>query len=252
MPLLGSFGSASARGLGLTSGGLAPYNVDFDIAAGGGSGGGAGGAGGGGGYRQLTAKEVSPGDTVTITVGGGGSGPGCNQPGVQGTASQVACPGGFGTFATTGGGKGGGHGSGSPGGPGGAGGGAYQASGGSGNAGGFTPSEGNPGAPGGPGGGGGIGSSGGSGITTNYFANTVCDGANAQGGGSAGPTNQGKGGASPNQAQGGAGGGAGGPGVVELRVPTANYTGTTTGSPTVQTDGDFTELRYTGSGSYTA
>ena len=109
MPLLGSFGSASARGLGLTSGGLGPYNVDFDIAAGGGSGGGAGGAGGGGGYRQFTAKEVNPGDTVTITVGGGGSGPGGNAPGVQGSASQVACPGGFGTFATTGGGKGGGR-----------------------------------------------------------------------------------------------------------------------------------------------
>jgi hypothetical protein len=32
-------------------------------------------------------------------------------------------------------------------------------------------------------------------------------------------------------------GGAGGKGVVILRMPTANYSGTTTGSPTVTTDG---------------
>jgi hypothetical protein len=34
-------------------------------------------------------------------------------------------------------------------------------------------------------------------------------------------------------------------------VPTANYSGTTTGSPTVSTTGDFTILQFTGSGSYT-
>jgi hypothetical protein len=45
---------------------------------------------------------------------------------------------------------------------------------------------------------------------------------------------------------------AGNSGVVILRLPTANYTGTTTGSPTVTTDGDYTILKFTGSGTYTA
>jgi len=46
--------------------------------------------------------------------------------------------------------------------------------------------------------------------------------------------------------------GNGGSGVVILRMPTANYSGTTTGSPTVTTDGTDTILTYTGSGTYTA
>jgi len=58
---------------------------------------------------------------------------------------------------------------------------------------------------------------------------------------------------------GGGGGGAGdsaeigangGSGVVILRLATANYSGTTTGSPTVTTDGSDTILKYTGSGTY--
>jgi hypothetical protein len=35
-------------------------------------------------------------------------------------------------------------------------------------------------------------------------------------------------------------------------VPTSSYSGTTTGSPTVTTDGTDTILTYTASGSYTA
>jgi hypothetical protein len=35
-------------------------------------------------------------------------------------------------------------------------------------------------------------------------------------------------------------------------VPTDNYTGTTTGSPTVTTNGGNTILQYTSSGTYTA
>jgi hypothetical protein len=35
-------------------------------------------------------------------------------------------------------------------------------------------------------------------------------------------------------------------------VPTANYTGITTGSPTVTTSGANTILKYTSSGTYTA
>jgi len=45
---------------------------------------------------------------------------------------------------------------------------------------------------------------------------------------------------------------AGGKGVVILSLPTANYTSTTTGSPTVTTSGSNTILQFNGSGSYTA
>jgi hypothetical protein len=58
---------------------------------------------------------------------------------------------------------------------------------------------------------------------------------------------------------GGSGGGgsylgaSGGSGVVILSVPTANYSGTTTGSPTITTSGSNTIIRWTsGSGTYTA
>jgi hypothetical protein len=47
-------------------------------------------------------------------------------------------------------------------------------------------------------------------------------------------------------------GGAGGSGVVILSVPTANYTGTTTGSPVVTTSGSNTILEFNSSGTYTA
>jgi len=46
--------------------------------------------------------------------------------------------------------------------------------------------------------------------------------------------------------------GTGGSGVVILRVPTASYSSTTTGSPTVTTDGTDTIIKFTGSGTYTA
>jgi hypothetical protein len=49
-------------------------------------------------------------------------------------------------------------------------------------------------------------------------------------------------------------GGAGGSGVVILSVPTALYSGTTTGSPTITTSGSSTIIKWTtaGSGTYTA
>jgi fibronectin-binding autotransporter adhesin len=46
-------------------------------------------------------------------------------------------------------------------------------------------------------------------------------------------------------------GGNGSSGVVILRMPTAVYSGTTTGSPTVTTDGTDTIIQFTGSGTYT-
>jgi hypothetical protein len=46
-------------------------------------------------------------------------------------------------------------------------------------------------------------------------------------------------------------GGNGGSGVVILRIETAKYSGTTTGSPTVTTDGNHTVIKFTSSGTYT-
>jgi hypothetical protein len=46
--------------------------------------------------------------------------------------------------------------------------------------------------------------------------------------------------------------GTGGSGVVIISVPTANYSGVTTGSPTVTTSGSNTIMQFNSSGSYTA
>jgi hypothetical protein len=46
-------------------------------------------------------------------------------------------------------------------------------------------------------------------------------------------------------------GATGGKGVVILSIPTASYSGTTTGSPTESTSGVNKILVFTGSGSYT-
>lgn len=101
------------------------------------------------------------------------------------------------------------------------------------------------------GGGGGAGAAGGNG-----------GGDGGQGGGGAGYGFYGSGtdgeGGSQFEGYQNTGGGAGGPsafggsGIVILRMPTANYSGTTTGSPTVTTDGTDTILTYTSSGTYTA
>ena len=45
--------------------------------------------------------------------------------------------------------------------------------------------------------------------------------------------------------------GSGGSGVVILRIPAADYSGTTTGSPTVTDDGSDKVVKFTGDGSYT-
>ena len=76
-------------------------------------------------------------------------------------------------------------------------------------------------------------------------------GAGSTTGGSAGTTNTGSGGgaggnASPKT------GGAGGSGVVVLRMATSDYSGTTSGSPTITTSGSDTILLFNADGSYTA
>lgn len=87
-------------------------------------------------------------------------------------------------------------------------------------------------------------------------ASTGSAGAGGSGGGGAGSTTTGNAGTA-NTGGGGGGGGfpyngaSGGKGVVILSVPTANYSATTTGSPTVTTSGSNTILQFNGSGSYT-
>jgi hypothetical protein len=86
-------------------------------------------------------------------------------------------------------------------------------------------------------------------------------GTGGSGGGGAGNTNSNPGTAGTvNTGSGGGGGGqqppsgngaAGGSGVVILRMPTANYSGTTTGSPTVTTDGSDKVIVFNSSGTIT-
>ena len=261
-----------------------PYNIDFLVIAGGGYGRfSSPGGGGAGGYRNsyssetsgrgsssetsITASEI----TYTITVGAGGTG---SSGTGQGSDSSISGSG-FTTITSIGGGFGG---SGSQaGGSGGSGGGAgeFNASGdGAGTANqGYDGGSGNGGGGGAGGAGydgyglgqglpnGGLGGAGlassitGSSVTRAsggsgyYAAPSPTRSANVTGGGGGasqvnGVANTGGGGA--------ADGGNGGSGVVILRMATVNYSGTTTGSPTVTTSGSDTILIFTGSGSYTA
>jgi hypothetical protein len=77
-------------------------------------------------------------------------------------------------------------------------------------------------------------------------------GASGGGAGTAGTANTGGGGGGGGgNGNNTAGGASGGSGVVILRMPTASYSGTTTGSPTVSTSGSDTILVYNSSGTYT-
>lgn len=106
--------------------------------------------------------------------------------------------------------------------------------------------------------------------TATYYAGGGggCSDTGASTGGQGGGGNGGYGTAlAPQTGTGGLGGGAGGSrdnpsspyrgvsggsGVVIIRVPTSSYSGTTSGSPTVTTDGDFKVIKFTGNGSYTS
>lgn len=190
--------------------------------------------------------------------GSGGGGSGTGGTGTPGGASNK----GAGTYTTFYGNTGGQGQSGGPrfgGGGGGAGnagqtGGPGASAGGNGRANSITGTSvtyggGGGGAAGAPGGGtggtGGTGGGGAGGNSNNSSAN----------GGVAGTANTGGGGGGAGGFQTGGpfvSGSAGGSGVVVLSIPTANYTGTTTGSPTVTTSGSNTILRFTSSGTYTA
>ena len=74
----------------------------------------------------------------------------------------------------------------------------------------------------------------------------------ANGNGTAGTVNTGSGGGGASYLSASGTGGAGGKGVVILSLPIANYSNTTTGSPTVTESGSNKILVFNGSGSYTA
>ena len=258
---------------------LSNFSVDYLVVGGGGGGGSDGGGGGGAGGYLTGSTSIISGTTYTITVGSGGSATanGSNSS-ITGTLSINALGGGAG-------GSGGGNGrTGGSGGGGGRGVGPYT--GGSGTSGqGSNGGNGFSHVNGAGGGGGGASAVGANATNTDQFAgnggagsyssisgaNTAYAGgggggagnvgsSNATGGaggggagggatGTAGTTNTGGGGGGGQQ---GGTGGAGGSGVVIISIPTIYYTGTTTGSPTVTTNGSNTIIKFTSSGSYTA
>jgi len=274
------------------SGVIQQYAVSYLVIGGGGGGATSpysdGAGGGAGGYRsnwrenqrdgqvdrqafQTWSGAYSPpepelfltiGTTYTVTIGAGSS------PYVRGGDTE------FGPIFASGGGSGGNHRSaGYDGGSGGGGGGNYSGDTvtggysvrGQGYEGGTKtnyPGGGGGGGAGGAGqGGSGDSKNGGGGLASNITGSSVTragGGANHSGsGGSGGGGNNGQngsanygGGGGGNQSGGAAG--SGGSGVVILRMPTANYSGTTTGSPNVSTVNNDTVLTFNSSGSYTA
>ena len=267
------------------------YSADFLVIGGGGGGGNDdSGGGGAGGYRTST-QDISPGTTYTVTVGDGGAGSTATPaPGANGSASSVSGTG-LTTITSAGGGGGGTTSTaGADGGSGGGGSGNPGSAGGSGNIPATSPSQGNDGADGNisnyvGGGGGGAGeagntdgpSHGGDGLTSSITGSAVVragggagsnrinpqspapggDGGGGQGGTDS-PHNPATDGTVNTGSGGGGGGGSvpkdggdGGKGIVIISVPTANYSGTTTGSPTVTTSGSNTIMQFNGSGSYT-
>jgi hypothetical protein len=279
--------STSASNYGTVSLDPAPYSVDFLVVAGGGGGGGGiAGGGGAGGYRTST-QLVSAGTVITVTVGDGGTGGVGNANGTSGSTSSISGSG-LTTITSAGGGYGGGYPN--AGASGGSGGGSAWTggTGGAGNTPSTSPSQGNNGGTGGTGGNRGGGGGGGASAvgTANSGAGGVAGGIGTQssitgtavyyaggggggsdsgsvgagglGGGGNGAVNGGTGTAGTTNTGGGGGGGAaggnggaGGKGVVILSVPTASYSGTSTGSPTITTSGSNTILQFNGSGTYT-
>ena len=267
------------------------YTASYLMVAGGGAaGGGAAGGGGGAGGLLTGTTTLIAGSVYTITVGAGGTGvsvaTGGNGSNSSITGLTTAIGGGGGaagtatSSASSGGSGGGGQyftgyelGASGTSGQGNAGGRGYNFSIGSGTGGG-----GGAGAVGGnsatndpgPSGSGGVGitssitgssiyyAGGGGGGAYNSASDVAGSGGTGGGGnggqagaaGTAGTTNTGGGGGGTSASLGA--GANGGSGVVILSVPTASYSGTTSGSPTVTTSGSNTIIKFTASGSYTA
>ena len=261
-------------------------SIEYLVIAGGAGGGGDNGGGGGAGGYRASSLTASAGTTYTITVGGGSSGITGHSAGNNASNSI------FGSITSTGGGGGGSQAyAGGDGGSGGGSGQSETSgtrSGGSGTTGQGTDGGDSTGTTARGGGGGGssqagqdgganTGGNGGDGTSSSITGSAVKRAAGGGGGadqnaGSAGSAEtdagataggSGTGNASNASANTGSGaggggqsgtaqGGNGGSGVVILKILTSEYTGSTTGSPSVATDGSYKILTYTGNGSYTA
>ena len=276
--------SVSVTALNLT------YTASYLLVAGGGSGGspvlnGYSGGGGGAGGVLSGSTIFNLSNIYTIIVGAGGVAPA--PAGGTGTTGTNGVNTTFNSLTSIGGGGGGEAGTAGSGGSGGGGGGggvgqaAGSGTGGQGNAGGIGQSGGTS-IGGGGGGAGAIGNAGGSngnggtgtvstitGTSITYagggagaaYTGTIAGAGGSGGGGGGGTPILPAGIAGTANLGGGGGGGSavvssyggnGGSGVVILSVPTANYSGTTTGSPTITTSGINTIIKFTTSGSYTA
>ena len=227
------------------------YTITYVLIGGGGSGGHAYAAacgGGGGGQYVNSAVTAVVGTTFTMNIGAGGAG---NSNGTSSSITGVALASGGGSgVGGTGGTSGNGY-------AGGGGNGAQDAGGGGGSA--AVGGSGNDST--------GYGGNGGSGAQTLITGTSLYLGGGGAGYGQYGPGSGGAGGgASGNNANatvntGGGGGGGGydpsyggngGSGKIILSMPTASYSGVTSGSPTISTTGSNTILTYNSSGTYTA
>ena len=264
------------------------YNIEHLVVAGGGGGGRYTNGGGGGGYLTNTVsytKGVS--SVLTVVVGAGGAGGSAAPAAPNGANSSITSSGSEATVTSDGGGGGGSGGSSgaaSSGADGGSGGGASQDGGSGGSAtagqgydGGDCPAGGYGAAGGGAGAVGGVGvtspygADGGDGLQNDiveegvdvYYAGGGAGSGNSGtksggqgGGGGTGASNAGTPGTDELGGGGGGGGGSGnggdgGDGIVILRILTADYSGTSSGSPTISTDGSYTVLKFTVDGTYT-
>ena len=244
----------------------------------------------GGGGSSEAALELTPTVQYTVTVGAGGSAEGAGVPGNAGVNSSISGTG-ITTITSIGGGCGirNNDDTGSTGGSGGGGGDTSTsglATGASGTAnqgfaGGDATSPFNGSGGGGGGGASAVGSNGsnsggngGNGLASSItgsavtrgggggagtYNNTAGSGGTGGGGNGAKSAGEGPDNATAGSANTGGGGGStdqtargGGSGVVILRMATADYSGTTSGSPSVSTSGSDTILTFNASGSYTA
>jgi hypothetical protein len=265
-------------------------SAQYLVVAGGGGGGANNGAGGGAGGLLSNTASLIPGTVYSITVGAGG--PNTTSGDLTGTTGSNSVFGAITALGGGGGGspqqfsgysgKSGGSGGGSAG---------TASSGGAGTSGqGYAGgiSYNNNASPWAGGGGGGAGGGGSNGTNTAggyggigqqssitgsviYYAGGGAGGVynvsgvgqgGSGGGGNGGSNNTSSTAGSTNTGGGGGGGGSngsglgtassGGSGVVIISIPTSYYTGITTGSPTVTTNGSNTVLTFTSSGTYTA